>query len=92
MNGFARLLSLRGAWRDGRIAWRLLRDPRVPPAIKLVPVVCALYVLWPLDMIADAWPIIGQLDDVGVLWFGLQLFLRLAPRDRVTVHRAGTSA
>ena len=87
MTGFARYLSLRGAWCDVMVAWRLLRDPRVPLATKLVPVASLLYLLWPIDVLADAWPVIGQLDDLGVLLLGLRLFLRLAPAHVVAAHR-----
>ncbi len=90
MAGFARFLSLREAWREVMVAWRLLRDPRVPPATKLVPVASVLYLLWPIDILADAWPVIGQLDDLGVLLLGLRLFLRLAPADLVAAHRIRT--
>jgi uncharacterized membrane protein YkvA (DUF1232 family) len=90
MSRFTRFFDLRGSWRDVRVAWRLVRDPRVPPVIKLVPLAFVLYALWPLDLITDAWPVIGQLDDVGVFLLGLRLFLHLAPRDLVAAHRIGT--
>jgi uncharacterized membrane protein YkvA (DUF1232 family) len=87
MKNFTRFLNLRGSWRDLKVAWRLLRDPRVPPATKLVPLACVLYVLWPIDLVTDTWPLIGQLDDVGVLLLGLRLFLRLAPGAVVAGYR-----
>jgi len=89
VDGGARFLNLREAWRDAKVAWRLLRDPRVPPATKLVPVASLLYLLWPLDVLADAWPLLGQLDDLGVMLLGLRLFLRLAPAPLVAAHRRG---
>ncbi len=89
MAGFVSFLNLRQAWRDAQVAWRLLRDPRVPPATKLVPLASLLYLLWPLDILADAWPLLGQLDDLGVLLLGLRLFLRLAPAPLVAAHRQG---
>jgi uncharacterized membrane protein YkvA (DUF1232 family) len=87
MNRFARFFALRGAWTDVKVAWRLLRDPRVPPATKVVPLAFVLYLIWPLDLIPDAWPLIGQLDDIGVFLLGLRLFLRVAPADLVAAHR-----
>lgn len=89
MGGFAQFLSLRRGWRDVQVAWRLLGDARVPLATKCVPIASVLYLLWPLDILADAWPLLGQLDDLGVLLLGLRLFLRLAPAPLVAAHRQG---
>lgn len=87
MNPFVQFLNVRDGWRDAKVAWRLLRDPRVPPATKLVPLASVIYLVWPLDLLTDAWPLLGQLDDLGVLLLGLRLFLRLAPAHLVADHR-----
>lgn len=87
MGKFARFMNLREVWRDLRLAWRLLGDRRVPPAVKLVPLAFLLYVVWPLDLVSDAIPLLGQLDDLGILLLGLRLFLHLAPRDVVVAQR-----
>jgi uncharacterized membrane protein YkvA (DUF1232 family) len=87
VNPFAQLLNVRDGWRDAKVAWRLLRDPRVPPATKLIPLASVLYLIWPLDLVADTWPLLGQLDDFGVLLLGLRLFLRLVPAHLVADHR-----
>ena len=53
--------------------WRYLRDMRVPVWRKLVGAVAVAYLIWPFDAIPDVIPLIGWLDDVGVLaaaaWF-----------------------
>lgn len=87
MSGFTPFMNWRQGWRDLLVAWRLLGDSRVPPATKLVPLAAVLYVLWPLDIIADTWPMIGQLDDIGVLLIGVQYFLKLAPVAVVAAYR-----
>jgi uncharacterized membrane protein YkvA (DUF1232 family) len=49
---FARRLQLvRVLWRNGRLAWRLVRDPRTPLLPKLILGATALYVLSPLDVV-----------------------------------------
>ena len=61
-----------------RAAWRLVRDPKVPIWVKGVPLATLAYVLWPVDVVADMIPGLGQLDDLAVLLLGLRLFVGLA--------------
>lgn len=46
-----------------------LRDPQVALWRKLSGLGAALYVVWPLDLIPDWIPILGWLDDLGVVGF-----------------------
>jgi uncharacterized membrane protein YkvA (DUF1232 family) len=69
-----------------RLVWALARDPRVPMQQKLVLGAIAGYLVFPIDIIPDFIPVIGQLDDLGVLIFGLDFFIRNAPRDVVEEH------
>ncbi|MCB0157511.1 MAG: DUF1232 domain-containing protein [Caldilineaceae bacterium] len=46
---------------------------------KVIPVVVAAYILFPIDLIPGFIPILGQMDDLAVLMVGIQLFLKLAP-------------
>lgn len=78
--------------RKLRLSWRLLRDPLVPLWVKLVPLGAIAYVLLPIDIIPDVLPIVGQLDDVGVLLFGLQWFVALCPSSIVRGHLAEMSS
>src|SRR5438128_2440845 len=62
-----------GLWallRQGRLAFRLLRDERVPTIAKLVVPAALVYVASPLDLIPDLIPILGQVDDIGILVLG----------------------
>ena len=47
--------------------WRYLRDPGVAVWRKLAGVAAVAYVIWPLDLIPDGIPVLGWLDDVGIL-------------------------
>jgi uncharacterized membrane protein YkvA (DUF1232 family) len=84
-------LSKPGLWRalltQGRLAVRLLREPRVPLPPKLVPVLAALYLIVPLDFIPDLLPALGQLDDLGVIVLALETFLGICPAAAKAFHR-----
>ena len=84
---------LREMVRHLRLWWRLLKDPRVPETLKLLlPALAVVYVLWPVDLLPDLVPILGQLDDVAVMLLALRLFENLAPRAVVAEHLANLRA
>ena len=90
---FERFKSLPQVWRTGRLALRLLRDPRVPTAAKVLFGATVLYMLSPIDVVPDWLPVLGQADDLVVLMAGLNLFLRACPKWLVEEHEGaiGTS-
>jgi len=71
-----------------RLTMRLLREPQVPRLVKAAPILAGLYVVSPVDFIPDVFPILGQLDDLGVLLLALEAFLRWCPSQAVDYHRA----
>ena len=50
-----------------RLTVRLLREPGVPLLTKAFPILAALYVISPLDFVPDFLPVLGQIDDLGVI-------------------------
>lgn len=89
--GSARVLLKPGMWDNVRLTWRLFRDGRVAPLLKLfVPVLILLYLISPIDLVPDVLLGIGQLDDLGVmgaaLLLAIRLLPRLAPREVLTDH------
>ena len=78
-------------WRRGaRGVWGLVRDPRVPLAVRLIPVPVLLYLVSPIDLVPDFIPILGQADDVLIVAAALWLMLRFTPREVIEEHfRAG---
>ena len=86
--GVRALNLLRHLPHFARLYWRLCRDPRVPVWPKLLLVVGILYVLSPVDAIADFLPVIGQLDDLVVLVIVARLFMYLCPPAVVREHVA----
>jgi uncharacterized membrane protein YkvA (DUF1232 family) len=65
---------------------RLVKDPRVNLAPKLVVLGVLAYLVLPTDLVPDFIPGLGQADDVIVLLAGLKLFLRLCPPAVVQEH------
>lgn len=72
-----------------QLAWRLFRDARVSPALKVIPLVGLLYLIWPVDLLPDLLPGLGQLDDIAVLLLALNWFVRACPSDVVEEIRSG---
>jgi uncharacterized membrane protein YkvA (DUF1232 family) len=70
-----------------KLIWRLMRDGRVSGWLKLIPVAGLLYLVMPIDIIADiALPLVGQVDDAAVLWLASYMFLELVPPEIVMQH------
>lgn len=71
---------------------RFLRDKNAPVLPRLIALFAVLYVVMPFDIIPDVIPIIGWLDDVGVValivgWTARQVakYNDRSPADGVTV-------
>jgi uncharacterized membrane protein YkvA (DUF1232 family) len=72
-----------------QLAWRLFRDDRVSPVVKAIPLVGLLYLIWPVDLLPDVFPALGQLDDIAVLLLALSWFIHACPTDVVEEIRTG---
>ena len=90
----ARLLSwlgrpalLRSLLSRVRLAARLLREPLTPLAVKALAALPILYVISPVDLLPDLIPVLGQLDDIGVVLMAIEGFLGLVPAHLVDYHR-----
>ncbi|MCL4505887.1 MAG: DUF1232 domain-containing protein [Chloroflexi bacterium] len=75
-----------------RLVVRLLRDPRVPLYLKLVPFASLLYVVLPIDVVPDVIPLLGQLDDVGIVVLAVEAFIMMSPQHVVQEHLADIEA
>jgi uncharacterized membrane protein YkvA (DUF1232 family) len=69
-----------------RVVWGILRDPRTPIGLKGILAAALAYVVFPVDLIPDAIPIIGQADDLTVLLLVLDLFIQNAPAEVRAEH------
>ena len=75
----------RSAYSNVRLAARLVREPRVPALLKALPFAGLAYVLFPIDFVPDVLPILGQMDDVGVILLAIETLKRFTP-NHVVVH------
>ena len=64
-----------------KLVFRLLRDRRVNPFLKLIPLATMVYLVIP-DLI------LGPIDDAAIIGFGLFIFIELCPQNVVEEHRA----
>jgi uncharacterized membrane protein YkvA (DUF1232 family) len=71
-----------------RLAWALLRDPRVPAPARRWLVAAGAYNLSPLDPIPGVIPVIGQLDDYAVLLLAIRKALRAVSPELRQAHLA----
>ena len=74
--------------RDVIALWLAARDGRTPLAAKLVAAAVAAYALSPIDLIPDAIPVLGYLDDLLIVPLGIMLAVRLVPPVLMAEFRA----
>jgi uncharacterized membrane protein YkvA (DUF1232 family) len=69
--------ALRG---DARYLWFALRHPAAPRWLKAGSVMLVLYVLSPIDLLPDALPLVGVIDDIVLVPLVIRWMLgRLPP-------------
>lgn len=72
--------------RLGRLYWRLFRDPRVSLVPKTLLVAALAYVVLPFDLLFDAIPLLGQLDDLVIVLAAAHWFVQWCPPGVVAEH------
>ena len=87
LKAWARSLKL-----DVTALWLAARDPRTPLAAKLVAAAVSAYALSPIDLIPDAIPVLGLLDDLVIVPLGLWLAIRLIPAPLMAEFRETAGA
>lgn len=65
--------------RYARLAWRLGRDERLPPARRAVLLGGAAYLASPIDLVPGIIPVAGQLDDAAAVLTALRFALNGLP-------------
>jgi uncharacterized membrane protein YkvA (DUF1232 family) len=68
-----------------KLVFRLMRDRRVNPFLKLIPLATLIYLAIPAL-------ILGPIDDAAIIGFGLFIFVELCPKHVVEEHRAALAA
>lgn len=80
---------MKGAFlRYLKLCFGLYRDKRTPFVAKALLWLALLYVIWPLDLIPDFIPILGQLDDLIVVIISILLSVWLIPPALYDEHYA----
>jgi uncharacterized membrane protein YkvA (DUF1232 family) len=64
-------------WKKLRLMWLAFFDKRTPFAAKALIAAGLVYGVSPLDFVPDFIPLLGQLDDIGILIFVIILFLQM---------------
>ena len=82
----------RGMVQELKLIWNLLKDGRTPLYLKAFPLLVALYLLSPFDLVPAFIPVLGQLDDAGLLLLAMKGFIRLAPEEIVAEHMQALTA
>jgi uncharacterized membrane protein YkvA (DUF1232 family) len=67
-----------------RYYFLILSDPKTPWLVKLILAAGLLYILVPMDLVADTIPFLGWLDDMAVASFIIALAVRLVPQEVMT--------
>lgn len=75
-------------WQQVRLVFYLIKDREVPIYLKILPFVGILYTLFPIDIITDIVPVLGQLDDLTILVIGAKVFIEMAPPQVVARYMA----
>ncbi len=78
--------------RDGLALYIAARDPRTPWFAKLLALLVAAYALSPIDLIPDAIPVLGFLDELILLPIAIELIARLIPTQIMAESRATAQA
>jgi uncharacterized membrane protein YkvA (DUF1232 family) len=71
--------GLRFVMREARTLTLLLRHPSAPWSAKLVAALAVGYIVSPIQLIPSFIPVIGQLDDLTVLFIARKLVRRIVP-------------
>ena len=68
-----------GVRGDARLLWLALKHPLSPGWLKPAVALMLLYVVSPVDLIPDAIPILGLMDDVVLIPLAIRFVLRRLP-------------
>ncbi len=84
---------MRSAGCDIRVIWQVFRSNQVPLCARIIAGCSIAYLVSPIQLIPNFIPVIGQMDDLLVLYVGIKLIRRLAPamtgeRTRIALRSA----
>lgn len=74
---------------SAKLLYRLAVDKRVPSGTRLLSLAALAYVVLPIDLIPDAIPVIGRVDDFGLIAIAMVRLVNDAGPDLVREHWDG---
>lgn len=63
-----------------KLTLRLVKDQRVSPWLKLIPISCLVYFIVPMDLL------VGPIDDAILFYLGMDVFIEFCPKEIVQEH------
>lgn len=78
--------------RDAHALFLAARDPRTPWVLRIFALLVAAYALSPIDLIPDAIPVLGLLDEAILLPLAMLLLVRAMPPALLAEFRAAAEA
>ena len=63
-------------WDTVTELWEVFNSPNTPSSLKVLIIGALIYMVFPIDLVPDAIPILGLLDDVAVITYAFTLLLR----------------
>ncbi len=72
--------KLKGITKELKVIYLAYKRPDVPWYAKLVAALVVGYALSPIDLIPDFIPVLGYLDDLVLIPFGIALAIKLIPK------------
>jgi uncharacterized membrane protein YkvA (DUF1232 family) len=74
--------------KEAIMFWHVMRHPQTPVKAKFAALLAVLYVISPIDLIPDVIPVLGWMDDAGMLVLLLSIAYKLLPRQLYESLRA----
>ena len=73
-----------------KLLYRLSRDSRVPRRRRITMGLVAAYLVSPIDLIPDAVPVLGGIDDLLIMAFAVDYLLEASPDEVIEEHWDGS--
>jgi uncharacterized membrane protein YkvA (DUF1232 family) len=75
--------------KEALLLWRVVTHRATPLPAKLLALLAVMYVISPVDFIPDFVPVLGWLDDIGMVAIMLNVAYRFLPAQLYAALRAG---
>lgn len=84
--------ALEAVLPSGKLLYRLAMDARVPGRTRMLALAALAYTVLPIDLIPDTIPVLGKVDDFGLVAIAVVRLVRDAGPELVGEHWDGDAA